>query len=94
MAFRFAFITDTHLYPDAPQNFGNGAQQQESCIEIYTELIRQLNDFQPAFVIHGGDIVCGGENFGTTIDQYQAALVRAKHFEKQLNLPCYYIPGN
>ena len=61
MAFRFAFITDTHLYPDAPQNFGgDGSQQQESSIEIYTELIRQLNEFQPEFVIHGGDIVCGG----------------------------------
>jgi len=95
MAFRFAFITDTHLYPDAPQNFGgDGSQQQESSIEIYTELIRQLNEFQPEFVIHGGDIVCGGDSFGMTVEQYEAALRQAKRFEEQLNAPCYYIPGN
>lgn len=94
MAFRFAFITDTHLYPDAPENFGDGSQQQKSSVEICTELIRQLNDFQPAFVIHGGDIVCGGDGFGTTSNQHEALLVEAEQLEKQLDAPCYYIPGN
>ncbi|MCH8290880.1 metallophosphoesterase, partial [Candidatus Poribacteria bacterium] len=93
MAFKFAFITDTHFYPNAPQNFGGGTQQQESSVEIYTELIRQLNEFQPEFVIHGGDIVCGGESFEMPVDDFKAALARAKQFEECLNAPCYYMPG-
>ena len=94
MAFKFAFITDTHFYPNAPQNFGGETQQQESSVEIYTELIRQLNEFQPEFVIHGGDIVCGGESFEMPVDDFKVALARAKQFEECLNAPCYYMPGN
>jgi 3',5'-cyclic AMP phosphodiesterase CpdA len=94
MAFKFAFITDTHFYPNAPQNFGGGMQQQESSVEVYTELIRQLNEFQPQFIIHGGDIVCGGDSFEMPPEQYEAALAQVKGFEGQLNAPCHYIPGN
>ena len=77
MPFNFAFITDTHLFPNAPKNFGNSTQMQEDCLEIHQELIRQLNDFKPEFVIHGGDIVCGGDSFGMTSEQYLASLGEA-----------------
>lgn len=94
MAFKFAFITDTHLYPNAPQDFGGGIQQSRSSVALYSELIRQLNEFEPEFVIHGGDIVCGGESFEMPTDEYEAALGQAKQFGEQLHAPCYYIPGN
>jgi 3',5'-cyclic AMP phosphodiesterase CpdA len=94
MAFNFAFITDTHLYPDAPQDFGAGVQQSKSSVALYSELIRQLNEFGPEFVIHGGDIVCGGDSFEMPVEQYEAALGQAKQFGEQLHAPCYYIPGN
>ena len=94
MSFSFAFITDTHLYPNAPKNFGNGAQMQEDCLEIHQELIRQLNDFKPEFVIHGGDIVCGGDSFGMTSEEYLAALDEAKNLNSNVEAPIYYIPGN
>jgi 3',5'-cyclic AMP phosphodiesterase CpdA len=94
MSFSFAFITDTHLYPNAPKNFGNGTQMQEDCVQIHQELIRQLNDFKPEFVIHGGDIVCGGDSFGMTSEQYLASLDEAKDLNSNIEAPIYYIPGN
>jgi len=92
--FKFAFITDTHLYLNPPGNFVGGLQQQKHSLVLYEKLIEQLNRFDPAFVIHGGDIVCGGKSFGMPAKEYEAALDRALHLEQRLNATCYYIPGN
>ena len=96
--FKFAFITDTHLYPNAPENFASGLQQQKNSLALYEKLIEQLNAFDPAFVIHGGDIVCGGKSFGMSSEEYEHALYRAEQLGKRLtllnNVPCHYIPGN
>ncbi len=92
--FKFAFITDTHLYPNATQNFAGGLQQQKNSLALYEKLIEQLNAFDPAFVIHGGDIVCGGNSFDMSAEEYVAALHTAQLLGERLNVPCYYIPGN
>ena len=92
--FKFAFITDTHLYPEAPQNFAGGLQQQEKSYALYEKLIEQLNAFDPAFVVHGGDIVCGGQSFDMSAEEYVVALNIAHSLGEKLNMPCYYIPGN
>ena len=92
--FKFAFITDTHLYLDAPSNFAGGLQQQKNSLALYEKLVEQLNAFDPAFVIHGGDIVCGGKSFGMSGEEYEAALDCAKALGERINAPCYYIPGN
>ena len=92
--FKFAFITDTHLYPNATQNFSGGLQQQKNSLLLYDKLVEQLNAFEPAFVIHGGDIVCGGNSFGMSAEEYEAALDSAQEFGQRINAPCYYIPGN
>ncbi|MXY27959.1 metallophosphoesterase, partial [Candidatus Poribacteria bacterium] len=92
--FKFAFITDTHLYLNATQNFSGGLQQQKSSLLLYEKLVQQLNAFAPDFVIHGGDIVCGGNSFGMSAEEYEATLDKAQHLGQQINAPCYYIPGN
>ena len=92
--FKFAFITDTHLYPNSPQNFAGGLQQQKNSLALYEKLVKQLNAFQPAFVIHGGDIVCGGNSFDMSAEEYEAALDSAEQLGTRINAPCYYIPGN
>ncbi len=92
--FKFAFITDTHLYPNAQENFAGGLQQQINSLGLYEKLIEQLNEFDPAFVIHGGDIVCGGQSFYMSAEEYVEALNTAHLLGEQLNAPCYYIPGN
>lgn len=91
---KFAFITDTHLYPNAPKNFAGGLQQQVNSLALYEKLVEQINVFDPAFVIHGGDIVCGGNSFDMSAEEYVDALHTAKSLGEQLNAPCYYIPGN
>ena len=90
--FKFAFITDTHLYLNAPQNFASGLQQQKKSLQLYEKLVEQLNAFEPAFVIHGGDIVCGGQSFGMSTAEYEATLDGAQELGQRLNAPCYYIP--
>lgn len=92
--FKFAFITDTHLYPNAPRNFVGGLQQQKNSVALYEKLVEQLNAFEPAFVIHGGDIVCGGNSFEMSAEEYEVALDRAQALGEKMNAPCYYIPGN
>ena len=92
--FKFAFITDTHLYPNAKENFAGGLQQQINSLALYERLIEQLNDFDPDFVIHGGDIVCGGQSFDMSAEEYVEALNTAHILGQSLNAPCYYIPGN
>ena len=91
---KFAFITDTHLYPNAPQNFAGGLQQQMNSLALYERVIEQLNDFDPAFVVHGGDIVCGGNSFNMSTEEYVEALNTAHSLGEKLNAPIYYIPGN
>ncbi|RKU28725.1 hypothetical protein C6497_08170 [Candidatus Poribacteria bacterium] len=91
---KFAFITDTHLYPNAPQNFAGGLQQQINSLALYERVIQQLNEFDPAFVVHGGDIVCGGNSFAMTSEEYVEALNTARSLGEKLNAPIYYIPGN
>ena len=92
--FKFAFITDTHLYLNATQNFASGLQQQKKSLLLYEKLVEQLNAFEPAFVIHGGDIVCGGESFGMSAEEYEITLDSAQQLDQRINAPCYYIPGN
>ena len=91
---KFAFITDTHLYPNAPQNFAGGLQQQMNSLALYERVIEQVNDFDPAFVVHGGDIVCGGNSFDMSSEKYVEALNTAHSLGEKLNAPIYYIPGN
>lgn len=92
--FKFAFVTDTHLYLNATQNFSGGLQQQKNSLLLYEKLVEQLNTFDPDFVIHGGDIVCGGNSFGMSAEEYEAALDSAQQLGGRINAPCYYIPGN
>lgn len=92
--FKFAFITDTHLYPNAQQNYAGGLQQQINSLALYEKLIEQLNGFEPAFVIHGGDIVSGGQSFDMSAEEYVVALNTAQALGDRMNAPCYYIPGN
>ncbi|MYF97618.1 hypothetical protein F4212_00575 [Candidatus Poribacteria bacterium] len=92
--FKFAFITDTHLYLNATQNYAGGLQQQLNSLALYEKLIEQLNEFDPAFVVHGGDIVCGGNSFDMSAEEYVASLHTALMLSERLNMPCYHIPGN
>lgn len=92
--FKFAFITDTHLYLNATQNYAGGLQQQINSLALYEKLIDQLNEFDPAFVVHGGDIVCGGNSFDMSAEEYEESLHTAKLLGERLNMSCYYIPGN
>lgn len=92
--FKFAFFTDTHLYPNATQNYAGGLQQQKNSVALYEKLIEQLNAFEPDFVIHGGDIVSGGNSFDMSVEEYETALDTVQILGERLNMPCYYIPGN
>ena len=44
-------------------------------------------------MIHGGDIVCGGDSFEMPPSHYQIALDHAQMMGDQLSAPIYYMPG-
>jgi DNA repair exonuclease SbcCD nuclease subunit len=62
MPVRFAFLTDTHHYPDAPENFGAPKMLTRSQ-EVLDAIPPALNTQAFDFVVHGGDFLCGGGSF-------------------------------
>ncbi len=94
MAIRFAFITDTHHHPDAGGEVGAGPQMQPWSARIHEALVRDVNDFDPDFVVHGGDIGCGGEAFGLTSEQHVRGLEEAARMLRGIRAPLFAVPGN
>ena len=93
MPVRFAFLTDTHHYPDAPENFGAPKMLTRSQ-EVLDAIPPALNTQAFDFVVHGGDFLCGGGSFNLPTETYLRSLDEAATAFDQIQAPFYSIPGN
>ena len=93
MTIRFAFFSDTHHFPDAPHNFGAPKMLTRSK-EVLDILPSVINAENFDFVIHGGDIVCGGSSFNIPNNIYTRSLKEAAATFDQINAPFFSVPGN
>lgn len=93
MPIRFAFLTDTHHYPDAPEDYGAPKMLTRSQ-EILDAIPPTLNAQAFDFVVHGGDFLCGGDSFDLPTATYLRALDEAANAFDQIQAPFYSIPGN
>ena len=90
---KFVVIADSHLYPDAPHNFGPPKMLTKSR-EILEETVSAVNRAEPEFVAHAGDMLCGGSSFKIDVSVYERSVVEAKEAFLRLHSPMYVAPGN
>ena len=93
MPVRFAFLTDTHHYPDAPHDYGAPKMLTRSQ-EVLDAIPSALNTQAFDFVVHGGDFLCGGSAFDLPTDTYLRSVAEAADAFDQIEPPFYSIPGN
>ena len=93
MSIKFIFLTDSHHYPDAPKDFGPPKMLTASSQVLHTA-IPAVNVLEPQFIVHGGDLICGGGSFNMPRQTYLRALTETHGICQGFKAPTYYIPGN
>ena len=93
MSVRFAFLTDTHHYPDAPADYGAPKMLTRSQ-EVLDAIPPALNAQAFDFVVHGGDFLCGGSAFDLPTETYLRSIDEVVTAFARLEAPFYSVPGN
>ena len=93
MPVRFAFLTDTHHYPDASEDYGAPKMLTRSQ-EVLDAIPPALNAQAFDFVVHGGDFLCGGSSFNLPTETYLRSIDEAATAFARIEAPFYSIPGN
>ena len=107
--FRFALITDSHLWPATASrrvfsDRSDAASIRDGLLisrspEVYASLLRELSTFAAAggsFAVHAGDSVCGGATFGAPTEEYEAQLRALSAAERSAlgTWPIHHVAGN
>ena len=93
MAVHFAFVTDSHHHPAADKDFGAPKMLTRSH-EVLDAIAPAINALEPDFVVHGGDLLCGGGSFEMPYEVYLGAVEEVGEAFDGIEAPTYYIPGN
>ena len=90
---RFAFVTDSHYHPTAQQDYGPPKMLTHSR-RVLEAMVSRINQTRPDFVVHGGDLVCGGGAFELPWDTYLQSVQDVAEAVAGFEAPAYYVPGN
>ena len=93
MPAHFVFVTDSHHYPDAPEDFGAPKILTQSG-RVLDAMPAAINALNPDFVVHGGDLLCGGSSFNMPWATYVRAVEEVASACGRFQVPTYYVPGN
>ena len=93
MAADFVYLTDTHHYPDAPEDYGAPKMLTRSQ-EVLDAVVPAINVLNPGFIVHGGDLLCGGGSFDLPCETYLRSIDEVSAAFSGFQSPGYYIPGN
>jgi 3',5'-cyclic AMP phosphodiesterase CpdA len=93
MAANFVFLTDTHHYPGAPEDYGAPKMLTRSQ-EVLDAIAPAVNELKPEFIVHGGDLLCGGGSFDLPWETYLRSIDEVSVAFSGFQSPSYYIPGN
>ncbi|MBT3342564.1 MAG: hypothetical protein HN712_17380 [Gemmatimonadetes bacterium] len=93
MASRFVVVTDTHYHPTAEKDWGAPKMLTRSA-EVLQATVPAINALQPEFVIHGGDLVCGGGSFDLSTPDYERSIADVAQAYAGFSAPVHYVPGN
>ena len=90
---RFAYLADSHYHAAAPRDFG-APKLLTRGREVLEATVPAVNALGPDFIVHGGDLLCGGGSFEIPADQYLQSIDDVASAYEQLRAPLYLIPGN
>jgi predicted phosphodiesterase len=93
MSSRFVFLTDSHHYPDAPKDYAAPKMLTRSR-PIMEASVPAVNALRPDFIVHGGDLLCGGSSFELPRETYLQSIRDVAAVFAGFEAPAYYIPGN
>lgn len=93
MSSRFVFVTDSHHHADAPRDFGAPKMLTRSR-EVLHAAVPAINALEPEFIVHGGDLLCGGGSFEIPREIYLRSVEEVAEAFAGFAAPIYYVPGN
>ncbi len=93
MSVRFAVLADTHYHPAAPKDFAPPKLLTQGP-EILAATVPAVNALRPDFILHVGDLLCGGGSFELTGAQYEQSLADVAAAYERFSAPVYCVPGN
>ena len=93
MSTRFVFVTDSHYYPDALKDFG-APKMLTRGRPVMEAVVPAVNALQPDFIVHGGDLLCGGSSVELPRETYLRSIGEVAEVFAGFEAPFYCIPGN
>ena len=93
MTVRFAYVADSHYHPCAESDFGAPKMLTHSR-DVLDAVVPAINAIRPDFVVHGGDLLCGGGAFEISWDTYLQSVADVAQALDGLEAPLYCVPGN
>ncbi|MEC9377719.1 MAG: metallophosphoesterase [Candidatus Latescibacterota bacterium] len=93
MTIRFVVMTDSHYHPTAIRDWGAPKMLTQSGEALETS-VPAVNALDADFIIHGGDLVCGGGSFDLPTDEYEHSIRHVAETYGRLQAPIHYVPGN
>lgn len=93
MTSRFVVLADTHYHPAAPKDFAPPKLLTRGP-EILAASVPEINALKPDFILHVGDLLCGGGSFELTRQHYDQSLVDVATAYAGFDAPFYCVPGN
>ncbi|MCX6044146.1 MAG: metallophosphoesterase [Chloroflexi bacterium] len=93
---RIGLCADTHFWPTNTLFSGShgSLQLQPWSEQLQNALLAELENAQLDYVIHLGDVTCGGGVYDMPPDEFYAALDRTQQAYRQLSARIYALPGN
>ena len=108
--FRFALVTDSHLWPPSEQQRAFSTRSDAQPIrdgllvahsaEIFNTMLADIGKFAArggAFAVHAGDPACGGASFHASGAEFESQLRAAATAERAIlpsGWPVHHMPGN
>ena len=93
MTAHFVVLADTHYHPAAPKDFAPPKLLTRG-VEILAATVPAVNALSPDFVLHAGDLLCGGGSFDLSRDQYDQSLRDVAQAFAGFEAPFHCVPGN
>ncbi len=93
MAVRFVVLADTHYHPAAPKDFSSQKLLTRGP-EILAATVPAVNALSPEFIVHVGDLLCGGGSFELSRNQYDRSLRDVTGAFDEFTAPLHCVPGN
>ena len=89
----FVVLGDSHYHPTAQRDF-SAPKMLTRAREVLDASVPAINDASPDFILHNGDLLCGGGSFDLSPADYKRSLRDVAQAYAGFSAPALYVPGN